>query len=152
VHTSFENLLCFIIGRTRKVIVRRLNDALLVRNIPVTFDQFIFLYKLSVQDTPVSQQMMADLTGKDKSAILRTITILEKKGLVNRIQDTADKRKNLLSVTKACEALFGQVVMLFDEVNQQLKEGIPESEYEMLVRSLHRIKENAILTFEKPIH
>jgi DNA-binding MarR family transcriptional regulator len=96
--------------------------------------------------------MMADLMGKDKSAILRTIAILEKKGLVTRIQDASDKRKNLLSVTKACEALFGQVIALFDEVNLQLKEGIPDDEYEVLVKSLHRIKGNAVLTFEKSIH
>lgn len=140
---SFDNLMCFIVGRTRKVIVRRLNDALTAARLPITFDQFVLLYKISAGEGPVSQQDLADLTGKDKSAILRTLTILEKKGLVSRVQDSLDKRKNRLAVTPECERVFDRVLRLFNEVNAGLREGIPDDAYENLIGSLTRIQENA---------
>jgi MarR family transcriptional regulator, transcriptional regulator for hemolysin len=46
---------------------------------------------------------MADMIGKNKSTILRLINSLETKGLVRRVVDFKDRRKNYLMVTKKGE-------------------------------------------------
>lgn len=48
----------------------------------------------------LSQQEIADILMRDKSSVQRTITLLQRKGLLEVIQHPQDKRKNVVNITK----------------------------------------------------
>lgn len=50
----------------------------------LTMPQFVLLFKISEEKEEVTLKDMAEKLGKDKSAILRMIDLLEKKELVRR--------------------------------------------------------------------
>jgi DNA-binding MarR family transcriptional regulator len=133
----------YIIGTTRRLILKKLNEAFVKNNIPITIEQFIFLSTLKDQSGDVTQQDMACLTCKDKSAILRTIDILEKKGLVKRQAASDDRRKNTLIIAEGCEDLFAQIIKIEKEITSSLKEGISDTDYEAMLRALDKIQHNA---------
>ncbi|MAX79814.1 MAG: hypothetical protein CL843_06540 [Crocinitomicaceae bacterium] len=55
------------------------------------------------------QQELSDLLHKDKSAVLRIIDSLEKKGLVVRVPDETDRRKKNIVITNKGIALRDQI-------------------------------------------
>jgi MarR family transcriptional regulator for hemolysin len=61
--------------------------------IKISTEQFGLLRAISIKDEEVIQKDMADMMGKDKSAILRLIDSLEEKELVRRVVDPKDRRQ-----------------------------------------------------------
>ncbi|MDB5013058.1 MAG: regulatory protein MarR, partial [Daejeonella sp.] len=96
---DLESSIGYIIGTTRRLILKTLNDAFQKNNISITIEQYVFLSILKNQTVDVTQQDMACLMCKDKSAVLRTIDILENKGLVQRLTVSGDRRKNIIKLT-----------------------------------------------------
>ncbi len=133
----------YIIGSTRRVILKELGSVFLENNIPITIEQYIFLVALRNQKGEVTQQDMANHICKDKSAILRTIDVLEKQGLVQRTQVSGDRRKNTLSFTAKCEELFGSIAKLETKTMETLTAGINREEYDTAIRVLQHIQQNA---------
>lgn len=133
----------FIIGSTRRVILKELNAAFIEHNIPLTIEQYIFLHTLKRQDGEVTQQDMANLTCKDKSAVLRTIDILEEMGLVQRLGDSEDRRKKILKLTPKCIKTFDQILEIENCTMNKLTAGICRDDYEAMVRVMTQIQQNA---------
>jgi DNA-binding MarR family transcriptional regulator len=132
-----------IIGSTRRVILKELNAAFIENDIPLSIEQYIFLHTLKRQEGEVTQQDMANLTCKDKSAVLRTIDILEKMKLVQRLGDAADRRRKILKVTPRCEKIFERILALEKTTMSKLTKGIAAEDYEAMVRVLTQIQQNA---------
>jgi len=96
------------------IIVRMMNEMFRVlkkrtgerAEIKLTIEQFGLLHAINMKNEDVIQQDMADIMGKDKSAIYRVIDSLEEKELVRRVVDKNDRRKNFLMVTKKGEAVI----------------------------------------------
>ncbi len=133
----------FLIGTTRRMILKKVNEALAENKVPVTLEQFLFLFTIRGAGKSLTQQELANLTCKDKSAVLRTIDILEGKGLVTRQADVVDRRKNFIVLTEKCTELFGLLTAIERQTMEQLKEGISEEDYEVMVRVLYQIQKNA---------
>ena len=133
----------YVIGTTRRLILKELGAVFIQNNIPITIEQFIFLHILRSMEGEVTQQDMANNTCKDKSAVLRTIDALERQGLVQRTQLSGDRRKNTLSVTAKCEELFKTLLELEAQTMGSLTEGIDNDEYQTTIRVLKKIQENA---------
>jgi DNA-binding MarR family transcriptional regulator len=132
-----------IIGSTRRVILKELNAAFIEHNIPLTIEQYIFLHTLKRQDGEVTQQDMANVICKDKSAILRTIDVLEKMKLVQRLHDSEDRRKKILQITPRCEIIFDKILEIENCTMKRLTTGISQQDYEAMVRVMTQIQENA---------
>jgi DNA-binding MarR family transcriptional regulator len=94
---------------------------------------------LSFRDD-ISQQELADLVFKDTAAVKRTLDILEKKGLIERINVTM--RKNSIKITDAGRALMPQVMNCLEKSKETYLRGISEDEYRMLTGILERIYQN----------
>ncbi len=133
----------FVIGYTRRMIMKKLNDALAESEMPLTYEQFVFLLILINQDGEVTQQDMANLTGKDKSAVLRTVDILEKKGIVARSTVPGDRRKNTIVITRKCDAFFDRVIKIQSDTMDFLKEGIDPQELQTAMNVMYQIQKNA---------
>jgi len=97
-------------------------------DVKLTMPQFVLLFKISEEKEEVTLKDMAEKLGKDKSAILRMIDLLEKKELVRRVVDQNDRRKNQLLVTKKGERLIAEFREVELELNCKLMEGLSDAD------------------------
>jgi MarR family transcriptional regulator, transcriptional regulator for hemolysin len=111
--------------------------------VKLTISQFHFLRAVSMENDDVIQKDMAEIMGKDKSAILRMIDCLEKKELVRRVVDLNDRRKNRLMVSKKGERALEQFKIVEIELTNELMEGIDMSEIEAFHRVIEHIRNKA---------
>jgi MarR family transcriptional regulator for hemolysin len=109
----------------------------------LTIDQFHFLRAISLEDEEVIQKDMAEIMGKDKSAILRTVDCLEKKELIRRVVDLNDRRKNRIMVSKKGERAVEQFKQVELELTNELMEGIDEADIEAFNRVISQIQNKA---------
>jgi len=136
----------YVLGTTRRLILKVLGAEFVEHQIPLTIEQFIFLHIVRNMQDGATQQELANHTCKDKSAILRTIDILEKQGLVKRSQDAGDRRKNIISTTEACERLFSKILKIEEHVFGDLTQGISAKDYETTIRVMLQLQQNANAT------
>jgi len=109
-------------------------------DIKLTMAQFGLLFAISEEKEEVILKDIAEKMGKDKSAILRMIDLLEKKELVRRVVDLNDRRKNYLMVTKKCERLIAEFRDVELELNCELLEGISDADIQTFYKVVDRIK------------
>lgn len=133
-----------IVGRMMKAMFRVLKKrADEQTEAALTIEQFGLLYAISKEANEVIQKEMAEIMGKDKSAILRMTDCLEKKELVRRVVDQNDRRKNNLMVSKKGERTIEQWLKIGVELNNELTEGLSESDMETFFKVIHHIKNKA---------
>ena len=109
----------------------------------ITREQFKLLHAISQNKKEVIQKDMADSIGKDKSTILRLIDSLEAKGLVRRVADTKDRRKNYLMVTKKGEEIIKQYERIIKVMIEELQQGLNESELNTFYKVAAHFKSKA---------
>lgn len=106
----------------------------------LTMPQFVLLFKISEEKEEVTLKDMAEKLGKDKSAILRMIDLLEKKELVRRAVDQNDRRKNQLLVTKKGERLIAEFREIESELNSEHLEGLSDADMETFYKVANHIQ------------
>jgi len=109
----------------------------------LSIEQHAVLHILNERGSDVILKEMADAMGKDKSAILRIIDVLEKKELVRRAVDTKDRRKKYLMVTKKGEQVIGQFFEIEAELGTELKEGLTKEDMKTFYKVVSHIKAKA---------
>lgn len=100
----------------RQIIHRKIRE----HNIDVTFEMLHILRCLDGAGQ-INQQQLANLTYKDKSSLSYLIKNLEKRGLVRRNEDIADKRSKLVSLTKKGDDLYLKIKGIIENVYQELE-------------------------------
>lgn len=106
----------------------------------LTMPQFVLLFKISEEKEEVTLKDMVEKLGKDKSAILRMIDLLEKKELVRKAVDQNDRRKNQLLVTKKGERLIAEFREIESELNSELLEGLSDADMETFYKVANHIQ------------
>ena len=109
----------------------------------LSVEQHAVLHILSKRESDVILKEMADAMGKDKSAILRIIDVLEKKELVRRAIDPKDRRKKYLMVTKKGEQVIGQFLEIEAKLRTELKEGLTKEDMRTFYKVVSHIKAKA---------
>ena len=109
----------------------------------LTIEQFGLLHAINMKNEDVIQQDMADIMGKDKSAIYRVIDSLEEKELVRRVVDKNDRRKNFLMVTKKGEAVIEQYLEIEYKLNKELEEGLNKSDIDAFYNVVNHFRNKA---------
>ena len=75
---------------------------------------------------PVTMQRVADMMARDKAQLSRTISVLERRGLIERSAHGSDKRSSLLSLTssgaKFVETIKHSLTDVLDDVLAPLSE------------------------------
>ena len=112
-------------------------------DIKLSADQFGLLHYIHIKTEEVIQQDMAEMMGKDKSAILRLTDSLEERGLVRRVTDLKDRRKNCLMVTKTGLQVLEQKKKILEKLSERLYSGISEEDLSVLFNVTRMIKNNA---------
>lgn len=90
-----------------------------------------------------NQQELAEVMDKDKSAILRSIDILERKGYVTREVDSHDRRKNIITISDKAVEILEVVKPHFLTHVELMTKDITEQEVDSCLSVMKKIQENA---------
>ncbi len=141
-----QNLALMELGRLMREIFRGFKKRIGEQNqedIKITAEQFHLLNAINLKQEEVIQKDMAEIMGKDKSAILRLIDSLEEKELVRRAVDKNDRRKNYLMVTKTGERVLKQYQIIAFQMMEDIQQGLSVSDLNTFRRIIEHIKDNA---------
>jgi len=134
---ELPDTLGFKIVRTGKLLLKTINVIFAGITKEITFEQMGVLYYISRKEgKEVIQQDLAELMDKNKSAILRSVDILEQKGFVKRLSLMGDRRKNVLEITESGLAIIEKMHEIFLRQDVVLKDGISEGELDTCIKVL----------------
>jgi DNA-binding MarR family transcriptional regulator len=129
----------FLLARASNSMAMYLNNVLRKEGIDLPHSQYVILRCLYLNDG-ISQQELADAVFKDTAAVKRTLDILEKKGLIERVSVTM--RKNSIKITRAGMEMIPGVMDCLEKSKETYLRGISGDEHKMLVDILERIYRN----------
>jgi len=109
--------------------------------IKLTPEQFLLIDLIWNQGS-MSQQKAADTMQKDKNSVTKLVDALEKKGLVQRSQNTSDKRSKLIVLTSQGEQLKNIAKETGISMLDKIIEGISEKELRSFLRTLDKMSRN----------
>ena len=139
--TEMPDTLGFMIVHTGKLLLKTINGTFAALTKEITFEQMGVLYYISrSNDKEMIQQDIAEVMDKTKSAILRSIDILEEKGFVKRLPVAGDRRKNVIELTGSGKAVIEKMHLNFLERDQILKQGIDQKDLETCMFVLSKIQ------------
>lgn len=108
---------------------RNINKHISELNDDVTMQQGAVLYFIAQsKNEELIQQDIAEMMDINKSATLRTIDILEKKGFVKRHPVLNDRRKNKIEVTKQGLVVVDAFIQSVKAKELDMRESVTESE------------------------
>ena len=130
----------FRIVHTGKLLLKTINLKFAGITNEITFEQMGVLYFISRSaGKDVIQQDIAELMDKNKSAILRSIDILEQKGYVKRVQVPGDRRKNVLEITENGKTVICKMHEIFLKQDEVLTDGIEQTSLETCMNVLNEV-------------
>ena len=109
--------------------------------INLTAEQFLVMDTLWNQGE-MTQQTIAYIIQKDKNSVTQFIDNLEKKGLVNRVVDSADRRVNNIRLSKAGMAMKDNTKRVAINALNDIVAGIPEDDLKTFVNVLNKACDN----------
>ncbi|UFN50156.1 MarR family transcriptional regulator [Roseomonas sp. OT10] len=87
----------------------------------------------------ISQTELAARVGIDGSSLVRLLDILAGKGLIERRQDPADRRSNLLFLTPAGQVAVAEIRRILIETEEAMLADLDDARMEALTHALERI-------------
>ena len=109
--------------------------------INLTAEQFLVMDTLWNQGE-MTQQSIAYLIQNDKNSVTQFIDNLEKKGLVNRVVDSSDRRVNNIRLSKAGMAMKDNTKNVAIDVLNDIVDGISEEDLKTFVKVLNKACDN----------
>ena len=109
--------------------------------INLTGEQFLVMDTLWNQGE-MTQQSIAYIIQKDKNSVTQFIDNLEKKGLVQRVVDSADRRVNNIKLSKTGLAMKDNTKKVAIAAVNDILKGIPEEDLKAFVKVLNRACDN----------
>ncbi|HEY0174831.1 MAG TPA: hypothetical protein VGC08_00545 [Pedobacter sp.] len=117
----------FQVHRMKKAIFRSSSQLMNEAGINLQMEQLPLIVILQKR-IMLSQRELSDITLRDKSSILRSITALQKKGLVIIEQDSIDKRKNNISLSPDGISLATKIRLLMRQAETDVLSVFSEEE------------------------
>lgn len=109
--------------------------------INLTAEQFLVMDTLWNQGE-LTQQAIAYIIQKDKNSVTQFIDNLEKKGLVQRVVDTNDRRVNKIQLSKVGMEMKDTTKQVAIDAINHILDGISEEDKKTFVRVLNKANEN----------
>jgi DNA-binding MarR family transcriptional regulator len=134
----FENQIMFKLGGVMKGFRKRANQLLEQEGLDIQIEQVPPLMIVSAHGA-VSQQEIADMIGRDKSSIQRTITWLEKHGYVSISSDPNDKRRNIIKATRKGESIATILHSNMTELNDKMTNNIGKEEMKIFNNTIAKL-------------
>ncbi|MDI3322602.1 MarR family winged helix-turn-helix transcriptional regulator [Pinibacter soli] len=132
---DLRGTLHFQLHRIQKAMFRNGNHLMQKLDVPLQMEQLPVLMVICAKKE-LSQQDVADILGRDKSSVMRTITTMVKKGLVTVSQDVNDKRRNNVIPTKNGNALTVKLKNIAKEAEAEALKAFSVEEKETILAAL----------------
>ncbi|MGB7402534.1 MAG: MarR family transcriptional regulator [Arcobacter sp.] len=133
---DMNNSLGFVINRTALAMKTGFNKQ--IKEFEISPEQWSLIFRI-VENNGLTQKELANSTYKDQANITRSLDRLEKKGFLNRLANSKDRRIiNIFSTPKAKE-LVEKIVPISKQYNQLLSKGLSQEECESLISLLNKV-------------
>jgi len=129
------------IGKTAKMMAIFIGDRFKKQGMDLSLQQMIILKILNEEDGR-PQQDLAIVTERHKASLTRLLATLEKKKLVTRISDKADKRINRVYLTKLGKEQLQSTFPLMREIMAEMQLGLNATEIQTTIQTLQKIQSN----------
>lgn len=127
----------FLLSRAGGLVAGQVNRALAPLDLKVR--PYSVLVLACEKPEGVNQRSVAATLGLDPSQIVALIDDLERRGLVERVADAADRRNKLIVATDAGRQLLEQAHRRVDEVHERLFGGLPGGVVNSLKEALRAV-------------
>jgi len=126
---GLQDALGFKIIQTGKLLLKKINADFQSLNAEITFEQMGVLYFISTKEgEDLIQQDIAEMMNKNKSAILRSIDILEKKNYLVRVKQNNDRRSNIIRIAEKGNQILQKTQELFLSLESIMNKEFTETE------------------------
>lgn len=109
--------------------------------VDITFELLEILGFLFRKDG-VNQQEIADVIVKDKSSMTYLIDNLEKRGMVERIEDQNDRRSKLIYLTEKGRMLEKELSPWIHEMYEKATTGLEPTNIQIALSQIQKMNEN----------
>ena len=92
----------------------------------------------------VTANQVGQISGVDKSSVIRAAQSLIRRGDLTATEDTADNRRSFLNLTPQGQALHDRMILASLERESQLMDGLSETERSALFALLRRMTANMV--------
>ena len=117
------------------VIIKRLEHLGLDSN-------YSILILLDDNDKDCSQQFLCDYLNIDKASMVRKIDCLVEKGLIERVNNPADRREYHIKLTAAAHVIMPEIHEAINETNYAVLNGLSDEEREAFYYALKVLYSN----------
>ncbi|MEL7531906.1 MAG: MarR family transcriptional regulator [Bacteroidota bacterium] len=136
-----EDSLGIITNRVFTELYRHMLRNLRAADLPVTPEQVSILVHLWKQEG-LTQQVLADRTGRDNPSVTRLVDNLEKRGLAQRQPDPNDRRARLIFLSPEGRRLYRPVMDVANETLAVALRGLNEKQIAQCTAVLKQILQN----------
>jgi len=107
----------------------------------ITVEQWVLL-KIIQEHNSLSQQELAQLALRDPASITRTLDLLVKRQLVQRLPDSQDRRQFQIVLTRSGLAFVEEHMAMVESHRRQSIAGLTKAEVQRFLEVLKRIQQN----------
>ena len=135
--------LTFVVNKVAERIDYKVESVVLPYDL--TFRQYALLVFLQ-SEGPQAQITIGRQTGLDRTSVMRTVDLLEQRGLVRRDPDPSDRRKHSVVLTDAGAELLGRTLAKVQSAELEFESVLSEAEQAQLLsllKKLLRLEERA---------
>ncbi|RMA56743.1 MarR family winged helix-turn-helix transcriptional regulator [Ulvibacter antarcticus] len=136
-----EEVILFQIDKTSKVAKQYSQREFDRLGLEITVEQWILL-KIVHESNDISQKELAEKSLRDPASITRTLDLLQKKELINRLPIPENRRQYSIDLSKKGVVFIKTNMPLVDAHRKKSIEGLSEKEQRNLNELLKRIQEN----------
>jgi DNA-binding MarR family transcriptional regulator len=130
-----------VLGVAYTYVFRQLAKHMKEKNLPITPDQFRVLTHLW-QNEGCSQQELAVSSLRDRANVTRIIDILEREGIVERMDHETDRRIFKIQLTRRGKELEKEAMECGQSAIDDALKGVSKSDLEVCMRVLNKTIEN----------
>lgn len=138
---EFEKSFGRALGVAHTNLFKHLSKLMKAVQLPITPEQFGLMTHLWKQDG-LSQQELAVLTCRDRANVTRLIDILEREGIVERRDDSTDRRVFKIFLTKKGKDIEDKMADVAKQAIKDATQGVTKEELEICMKVLRKTKEN----------
>lgn len=135
---ALKDSIAYQLIKSSNKVIQSLNKKLSVYEIAIEQRATLEIIKF---EPNVNQMTIAKLLGKDKATISRSLSSLEKKGLIQK-EDNAqhDKRSNRFKLTERGEAILEETLPEVTTYRESLNAQLTQKEHDMFFHILQKLK------------
>lgn len=138
---KLEGVLFYQIEQAMRQSIRYTHRVFAEADIDLTKDQWLVLKKVNDEDG-IAPLEIANVLGKEAASMTRMLDILERKQLLRREQNPADRRSSLVFCTSEGKEVYARVLPLVKSIRNQAVRGMTSEALTELRVSLQKIIQN----------